>query len=224
MNFARHFSAFPALVVAAVSAVSVVSVVETVQADSPKVTSSATDAQPAVSTWNLDSAGSKISFVTVKASDIAEVHTLSDLSGGVRFAGGRSGEVNLRIDLSSVETNIPIRNERIREFLFEVARFPTASIHGHIAADDFLNLPVGDSTTSSLPFMLDLHGVQIPITAEVLALRVGKGRLLVTSTKPIIINAASVGLVAGIDKLQELASLPSISKAVPVSFVLNFVQ
>ena len=172
--------------------------------------------------WSLDSSGSEVSFVTVKASDIAEAHTLGELSGGVSFGGGTSGEVNLSIDLASVETNIPIRNERMREFLFEVARFPVAKIHGHIPAGDFLNLSVGNSTMASLPLMLDMHGVRIPVTAEVLALRVAEDRLMVTSTKPIIINAASVGLVAGIDKLQQLASLPSISKAVPVSFLLNF--
>lgn len=173
--------------------------------------------------WNLDSAGSEISFVSVKAGDIAEAHSLSELSGGVKFDGA-SGEVNLSVDLASVETNIPIRNDRVREFLFEVGRFPLAKIHGHIPAEDFLGLAVGSSTTSSLRMMLDLHGERIPVTAEILALRVAQGRLMVTSTKPIIINAASVGLVAGIDKLQQLASLPSISKAVPVSFVLNFVQ
>ncbi len=201
MTFTRLFSAFFLLCIA----------------------TSATAAAPTVDSWSLDSAGSVISFVSVKAGDIAEAHSLSELSGAVKFDGD-SGEVNLSVDLASVETNIPIRNERVLEFLFEVARFPLAKIHGHIDADDFLGLAVGSSTTSSLRLMLDLHGERIPITAEILALRVAEGQLVVTSTEPIIINAASVGLVAGIDKLQQLASLPSISKTVPVSFMLNFVH
>jgi len=112
----------------------------------------------------------------------------------------------------------------MREFLFEVADFPLAKIHGHIASEQFLSLAVGDSANASLRMMLDLHGERIPVAAEILALRVAEDRLMITSTKPIIINASSVGLVAGIDKLQQLASLPSISKAVPVSFVLNFIK
>ena len=76
--------------------------------------------------WQLDTDGSQISFVTVKAGDIAEVHSLSKLSGNVSFGEGHSGEVNLDIHLESVETSIPIRNERILEFLFEVAQFPLA--------------------------------------------------------------------------------------------------
>ena len=174
--------------------------------------------------WQLDTQGSQISFVTVKAGDIAEVHSLSKLSGNVSFGEGHSGEVNLDIHLESVETNIPIRNERILEFLFEVARFPLAEVHGHVPASAFLELAAGESTSASLPLRLDLHGESIAINAEVLVMRVANDRVMVTSTQPIIVNAASVGLVAGIDKLQQLASLPSISKAVPVSFVLSFTR
>ncbi len=184
--------------------------------------------QLAAEEWKLETTASEISFVTVKAGDIAEVHSLNKLSGGINFGGaaranGR-GDLNLSVHLESVETNIPIRNERMREFLFEVARFPLATVHGHILAQDYLQVPVGSSKSASLKLMLDMHGETIPITAEVLAMRLGEDRFMVTSTKPIIVSAASLGLVAGIDKLQQLASLPSISKAVPVSFVLTFLR
>jgi hypothetical protein len=38
----------------------------------------------------------------------------------------------------------------------------------------------------------------------------------------VIVNAANLGLADGLEKLREIAGLPSISKAVPVSFVLVF--
>jgi hypothetical protein len=41
--------------------------------------------------------------------------------------------------------------------------------------------------------------------------------------KPIIVNAGSLNLVEGVEALRESAGLPSISKAVPVTFVLQFV-
>jgi len=47
-------------------------------------------------------------------------------------------------------------------------------------------------------------------------------KLVVSSMKPIIINAQRFALVDGVKKLQELAGLPSISNAVPLSFVLSF--
>lgn len=44
------------------------------------------------------------------------------------------------------------------------------------------------------------------------------------SFQPIIVNANEFDLVAGIDKLREIAGLSSISQAVPVSFVLTLTQ
>jgi hypothetical protein len=69
---------------------------------------------------------------------------------------------------------------------------------------------------------LQLHDQEIALTAEMIVARLGDQRLMVSSRKPIIVNAASVDLVNGIEALREIASLPSISKAVPVSFVLTF--
>jgi len=184
------------------------------------------NAGSAAAPWTLDANNSELSFVTVKASDIAEAHTIAELSGGVTpgASAGASGELNLNIHLDSVNTNIPIRDERIREHLFNTAKHPLASVHGHLPIASYLQLEVGDSTSAELNLMLDLKATRLPITAKVLVSRLGTNRFMVTSSKAVIINAASVGLVAGIDKLQQLASLPSISKAVPVSFVLTFVR
>ena len=65
-------------------------------------------------------------------------------------------------------------------------------------------------------------GKQVPLTADVSVGRMGETTLLIASRKPVILNAASVNMVDGIEALREIAGLPSISKAVPVSFVLTF--
>lgn len=44
---------------------------------------------------------------------------------------------------------------------------------------------------------------------------------MVTSAQPVIINATDYGLTDGINKLRDLAGLPSISYAVPVTFTLH---
>lgn len=182
--------------------------------------------QAAGAVWQLDASNSELSFVTVKAADIAEAHTIAELSGAVTPGRGASAsaELNLNIHLDSVNTNIPIRDTRMREHLFETSQYPIASVHGHVPLADYLALAVGDSATVSLNLMLDLKAIRVPVTVAAVVSRLGTERFMVTSSKPVIINAASVGLVAGIDKLQQLASLPSISKAVPVSFVLTFVR
>lgn len=174
--------------------------------------------------WMIDNAGSTLSFVSVKAGDVAETHTFGQLSGGVRPGAGTSAEINMTVHLATVNTNIPVRDERMRNELFKVSEFPLAKVHGHLSLGEYLSLPVGDSLNSSLKLMLDLHGTRIPVTAEVLVSRLSDNRVMVVSSKAIIVNAASVGLVDGIETLRKLAGLPCISRAVPVSFVLTLVR
>jgi hypothetical protein len=44
------------------------------------------------------------------------------------------------------------------------------------------------------------------------------------SKKPVVVNAPEFKLAEGVEALREIAGLPSISLAVPVSFVLAFDQ
>jgi len=77
-------------------------------------------ALPAYADWTLDNASSQLSFVTVKAQDVAEVHTFSELSGTV----WKDGIASVTVQLASVDTLIPIRDERMREVLSIPACFP----------------------------------------------------------------------------------------------------
>ena len=70
---------------------------------------------------------------------------------------------------------------------------------------------------------LSLHGASIALTAELMVTRLESG-VMASTLKPIIVTADSVGLVAGVEALREVAGLPSISRSVPVSFTLVFKQ
>ena len=172
----------------------------------------------AFAAWTLDNNASQVSFVSVKAGDIAEAHRFTEVSGDVSADGAAS----VTIQLASVDTLIPIRDERMREMLFNTNMFPTATLRTNIDMAEVNGLDVGDSADVVMELMLDLHGKQTPLTAEMSVGRLGDSTLLVASRKPVILNAASVDLVDGIEALREIAGLPSISKAVPVSFVLTF--
>ncbi len=74
----------------------------------------------------------------------------------------------------------------------------------------------------AIEVMLDLNGQQVVLTADVAVSHASNETYIVSSRKPIILNAASVDLVDGIEALREVAGLSTISKAVPVSFVLSF--
>ncbi|WP_458576402.1 YceI family protein [Aliamphritea spongicola] len=54
-----------------------------------------------------------------------------------RLAGqlSDSGALSVQLDLDSIETNIGIRNERMREHLFETSKFKTATLQSQLPAD-----------------------------------------------------------------------------------------
>jgi polyisoprenoid-binding protein YceI len=175
-------------------------------------------AQPTLAAWTLDGAASALSFVSVKAGDIGEVHRFDELSGRV----ADDGAVEVVIDLASVDTMIEIRDERMREMLFEVARFPNATFTAMVALDELLALAPGETGSLTISGDLTLKAERLSLPVEALVARLSEDRVLVATRQPVIVDAAVLGLSAGLEKLREVAGLPSISKAVPVSFVLVF--
>ncbi len=65
---------------------------------------------PAVAQWHIDNAQSRFSFISIKAGDVAEIHRFTEIGGTI----GDDGSVNIVIELASVDTLIPIRDERMR--------------------------------------------------------------------------------------------------------------
>ena len=167
--------------------------------------------------WTLSNEASTLSFVTVKADHVAEVHTFDELSGAI----GEDGSVSIEIALASVNTLVPIRNERMQSMLFETDLFPRATITSQINSDRLANMALGSSEEMGLDFTLELHNQSQTYNATVLVSRQEAG-LIATTVKPIVVNAESFDLVAGVEALREVAGLPSISRAVPVSFTVVF--
>jgi polyisoprenoid-binding protein YceI len=179
----------------------------------PEATMPAADAA-----WTLDPAGSRLSFVSVKAADVAEVHHFTSLAGTV----AADGTATLEIPLSAVETNIDIRNERMRDILFQVTDHPTAQFTATIDLGTFQSLRVGDQVRVPLAGELSLHGMTAPIETMVSVTRAAPDRVMVATLDPIVVNAGSFNLLPGLAELQKLANLPSITPDVPVSFQLMF--
>lgn len=178
--------------------------------------------------WELDSKQSSVSFISIKNGAIGESHSFSSVIGFI----GEHGNVQLAIDLDSVETQIAVRNDRLREMLFETAKFPAAKIFARIDPEVLKKIVAGGVLTMQLPITLELHDKTQELSVEVLVVGEkgemdGEGedseRLRVVSTKPVLINAADFNLVPGIAALQKVAGLQSISTSVPVTLQLVFV-
>ena len=173
---------------------------------------------PAFSAWQLDNQHSSLSFISIKKGDVGEVHQFTQLKGGV----SEQGKIEFIVDLSSVNTKIDIRNERLKKYLFEINLFPKATFSAQLDKSVFEKIAAGTSKVLTLSGQLDLHGQKQAIKVDVLIAKLSNSALVVSSLQPILIKAKDYHLVAGISKLRELANLPSISNVVPVSFVLSF--
>ena len=175
-------------------------------------------ATPTWADWALNNAQSQLSFISIKKGDIAEVHRFDQLDGRV----DTNGNVTLNIQLASVDTAIPIRDQRMREMLFNTNVFPRATLTAKVDSGALDKLATGDILTSSVEGKLSLHGQTGAVTAELAIARLGPNKLLVSSRKPLLLQAGDYELLEGVEKLREVAGLSTISKAVPVSFLLTF--
>jgi hypothetical protein len=177
----------------------------------------ATASVGALAQWDLDGDRSAVQFMSVKNASVAELHHFRSITGGI----SDTGAAQIALDLDSVETLVPIRNQRMRELLFETVRFPAAMLRAEVPSS-LSELPMGETRDTSIEVEVDLHGVKQSYIAEVLVTRLNDGALQVVISQPIVVKAADFGLEAGIEVLREVAGLQNISTAVPVSGQLVF--
>ena len=166
--------------------------------------------------WALVPESSSVSFVSIKKGSVGEVHHFRNLAGGIDDAN----RVRVEIDLGSVDSGIPVRDERMREWLFETARFPKAVVMATLPDENYRQMAAGDAADANLTVTLQLHGVSQTMQASLVVVALSADDLLVATRDPVIINAADFHLAQGIEKLREVANLPSIATAVPVNLVL----
>ncbi|QDE33204.1 YceI family protein [Shewanella polaris] len=170
--------------------------------------------------WQINQDHSRVSFISIKKADIAEVNHFKQIAGSLTDAGAFS----LSIDLSSVDTGVEIRDQRLQTVLFEVAQYPKLTLDAIVNPKLLAGLKVGDTLTTQIEATINFHGQKQQKSFEVLVAKLSDKKMVVTSLAPVIVQANEFGLVSGVEKLKEMAGLPSISLAVPVSFVLTLAQ
>ncbi len=179
---------------------------------------------PALADWNLDPARSAVTYVTIKSKDknkdVAENNSFQEMHGSI----DAEGRTVVTLMLDSVETLVPIRNDRVRAILFETANYKDAEVTAKVDPKAIAALSVGGVTQIAAEGSLTLHGKTQPVTLSLQAAKLDATTLMVATTKPIIVDAAQFGLSDGIEKLREIAGLANISEAVPVMFVVTFVD
>ena len=173
-------------------------------------------ASPAWAEWQV-AEDSRVQFVSIKNNAIGEISHFEMISGTV----DDKGAVEVRVALDSVETNIGIRNERMKEMLFEVGLYPEAVITAQLDAEAMAASASNRVAIVPVVLQIDLHG-QVVSKEAMLAVAATDTGFSATSSEPILLNAAEFGLEAGVAALQSVAGLDAISRVIPVTASLHF--
>ncbi|MGE8065672.1 YceI family protein [Pseudomonas sp. NPDC089569] len=168
--------------------------------------------------WYLDGESSRLSFVSTKNASVSEVQRFLVLHGKV----DPEGLAQVEVELDSISSGIPLRDERMRKELFQIQTFPQALITTRIDLRPINDLAPGAQLELRLPLTVDLHGKQQVYNAELLATRLDDRRFQVVTLEPLVINAEDFDLAPGLEALRKVAGLSAISLSVPVGAVLIF--
>lgn len=172
--------------------------------------------------WALDASQSSLTYLSSKMigetfNTTIEPNRFKELSGTI----AANGQVEIMVDMNSVDTGIEIRNERVRKYVFVTEQYPYAKIT--------LSLPdvsAHKDQSRAVKVQLVMRGQNKDITASVYVRRYftasGKEILVAQSASPILLNAVNYGMLDGFEKLRGLAKLFNITTTIPVSFHLLF--
>ncbi len=166
--------------------------------------------------WTSIGDQSSIAFGSIKKDVAGEVNHFENVIATV----SEDGKVEIKIDLTSLETNIDIRNERMAEHVFKGNA--EATIVGEIDMDEVKEIAPGDTGLVDIEAVLMLAGLEVEIEAEMLVAPLSPNRVLVTTSDFIFVSTADLGIDEGVDMLMSLAKLPGITRTTPISVRMVF--
>lgn len=173
---------------------------------------------PTLADWRIDES-SRLHFLTTKNAQVTEIHTFDEFTGNV----SSEGKLAVTVDLSSVNTAIDIRNQRMQEMLFHVAKYAKATFEATLP-DSMIKLETGSHISGNVDGILSLHGKAVPTSFSVVVSKLNDNTLTVATVVPTLVKADMFGLEQGVTALKTIAGLSSITTTVPVTFALTLTQ
>jgi hypothetical protein len=170
--------------------------------------------------WQLSSEDSLVAYGSIKANVVGEVNKFNSIKGDI----SEDGLATVSIDLASVDTNVDIRNQRMIKYVFGDSA--KAVLTATLDMDAINALAVGDSTVLEVEGVLSFLGNEIDVDTNFFVAKLAESKLLATTDSMLMIPTEELGVNAGVDKLMEIAKLPSITRVSPVSlrFVFNTIK
>ncbi|MHC8372776.1 YceI family protein [Pseudomonas sp. MDT1-85] len=173
----------------------------------------------ALANWQIQNEFSNFNFTTVKAvalgaSAVTEVQVFRKIEGQVDDVGN----IDLEVALGSVDTGTPLRDERLREILFDVVKNPTAHFNGKVDLTHLKTLGVGEIVDTKVDGVLKFNGVEKTINSNIRYVRLSDDKIMINTLQPLIINLSDYGLKKGVEALQTMMGLSFLSNTAPISF------
>ncbi|ESY68944.1 OmpA family protein [Mesorhizobium opportunistum] len=175
-------------------------------------------AASAAPNWTLDPAASVITYQSVKKNTIVETNKIRNITGTLSAAG----DAKVTFDLNSVDTGVDLRNVRMRFLFFETFKYPTAELTAKVDPAAFADLATKRRVKATLPFRLNLHGVDKDLEASVVVTMISDTMVSVASEAPVAVHVEDFGLLPNVDKLQQAANVTNIVPTASVSFDFVF--
>lgn len=172
--------------------------------------------------WEVADAG--ITFLSSKINK-----QLGSVTEQSRFTASQAvlakdGAFKMEVDLGSVNTGIDIRDQRLKDWVFETAKFAKATVTGQVDAEAVGKLAVGETVNLKQPLVLDIHGKQINLEADLTVQRISADKIMVSTLNPVLLDVKAMDMTGGVAKLVEVMGLSSIVEQVPVSFHAEFIR
>lgn len=164
--------------------------------------------------WTLDNSASALRFATVKNDTVAETHKFTKITGNWQD----DGQAKISIDVASLDTLVPIRNERMLAHLFESAKYAEITATANIKPQLVQDMAVGSNHQLKTDLTVTIREQSQTFATELSVSKLTDGRIVVSTVAPILVNAVNYQLDAGVEKLKDIAKLQRIEMIVPVTF------
>lgn len=173
---------------------------------------------PFASGWDLNTEASNIRFQSVKNQTKVESSSFATFNGSIE----PDGQATVTVLLDSVDTQIDLRNVRMRFLFFETFKYGEAVVSLKLTPDMIAGLESVRRKTLNLLFDFTLHGVTKTLNADVAVTLLTDDIVSVASATPLSIAVADFNLSENIKKLEEAAGGISIVPSATVSFDFLF--
>ncbi len=109
------------------------------------------------------------------------------------------------------------------KFVFDEAKV-AATLKTKINPEEINKLKPGGTTTVTVKGTLSFLGKDLPIEADMFVAKLSDKKIMVTTDEMIMLSMEDAGINDKITKLMELAKLPSITRAAPVTLRFVFTK